>query len=652
MVSIASRACLFGLVSLLAGCAVSPTHPSLRDADLPELIPLRKFVADTERSGGHQVSPDGSRVLWYGVSGTEAATFVRRLDGGDPAVFRIGRNFPFWAADSRHLIFEDDQRGDENTQIGLLDLARPAAAPRMLTPWPGSRSQVLHAGAQSGRILFTSNRRDPALFDVYGADPQSGQVEPVLENPGDVIQWVMDVDGSVGARVRQQDDYRILQVMNKATRTWKSVYKWSPFDIVRPLRIDRVGGRAWMISNIGRDKAALVELSVAQMRERVLYAHPSVDVMQVVFDAGSGVPVAVRADPDYPQSILLDAALHGELAQAVPKDIVAWRLRNADAGARHLALELYAKKGVIQALYDRASHTLTTLSDNRDDPALAALSDMLPIRYSAADGLPINGYLTLPKTAKRPLPMLVWVHGGPWSRNTWQPGNFDSVGQLFANRGYAVLEVNYRGSLGYGRRHLEAAVGELGGRVQQDIADGVDWAVRSGLADPARVAIGGRSFGGYSALMGLAQQPGRYACAVDIVGVTDLLKAVETFPPYWKASMPMWYRYAGDPARPEDRERLRAISPLHMTAAIAAPLLVVQGASDVRVIKAHSDELVEALRREGKPVDYLVFPDEGHAIRRWQNRLVMYRKIEDFLAGCLGGRSSGFDFYQLGTWLP
>ena len=155
MASIASRACLFGLVSLLAGCAVSPTHPSLRDADLPELIPLRKFVADTERTGGHQVSPDGTRVLWYGVSGTEPATFVRRLDGGEPAVFRIGRNFPFWAADSRHLIFEDDRRGDENTQIGLLDLARPDAAPRMLTPWPGSRSQVLHAGARSGRSSVT-----------------------------------------------------------------------------------------------------------------------------------------------------------------------------------------------------------------------------------------------------------------------------------------------------------------------------------------------------------------------------------------------------------------------------------------------------------------------------------------------------------------
>lgn len=646
------RACLLGLASLLAGCSIAPTHPSLRDADLPPLIPLHKFVANVDFTGGNLISPDGDKLLWYAVSGTEIATFVRKVEGGDATVFRIGRNFPYWTYDSRHLIYLEDRTGDENTQIKLLDLARPNADPLNLTPWEGSKSSVIHVGdAVTNRIVFINNQRDREVFDVYGVDLDTGKVSLLLQNPGDVIHWVMDIDGTVGARVRKQDEHHILQVMSKGTQTWKSVYKWSQFDIVRPLRIDRAAGKALVVTNVGRDKTTLVEFNLDGMRERILFEHPSVDISQVVFNGGGGMPVAVRVDPDYPQSKLLDDELHAQLAQAIPPDFAAWRVRNSDTALRRLVVEMYAGKGVVEALYDRNERKLTTLSDTRNDPSITVLTRMQPIQYRASDGMTINGYLTLPATEKRPLPLIVWVHGGPWSRSYWQASDFQSLSQWFANRGYAVLEVNYRGSIGYGRRHLEAAVGELGGRLQRDIIDGVDRAIRSGVADPSHIAIGGASFGGYSTLMGLIQNPGKFACGVNIVGVADMQKALETFPPYWKPRMHMWYRYAGNPSSSEDRERLRAMSPLYKTEAIKAPLLVVQGANDVRVIKEHSDELVAALRQEGKPVDYLVFSDEGHAIRRWQNRIVMYRKIEDFLAGCLGGRSGGFDFYQLGTWM-
>lgn len=657
MVSFASRIVMLGFASLLAGCAISPTHPALRDADLPELIPLRKFVANVDFTGGHQVSPDGRKLLWYAVSGTGIATFVRKIEGenedGGQTVFRVGRNHPYWAYDSRHLIYEEDRTGDENTQVMLLDLDRPGEAPLNLTPWKGSKSHVIHIGdARSNKLVLVNNRRDAGVFDVYTADLASGKVEMMWQNAGDVARWIMDVDGQVGARVRRQDDQNILQVLNKATNTWKSVRKWSQFDIVWPIRIDRAAGTVLMSSNTGRDKTALVEFNLADGREKVLFEHPAVDISQVVLNGGGGRPVAVRIEPDHPQSKLLDDQLHAQLVRALPPDIQSWRVRNADTAASRIVIEMYARTGLVEALFDRATGKLTPLADTRGDPENAVLAEMQPIRYRASDGMPIDGYLTLPRTGKRPLPMLVWVHGGPWVRSYWQPSDVESISQLFANRGYAVLEVNYRGSLGYGKRHLEAAIGELGGRLQKDISDGVDWAIRSGIADQARIAIGGRSFGGYSVLQGLIQNPDKYACGVSIVGVADMLKAVETFPPYWKHSIHMWHRYAGDPSKPEDRERLKAISPLHKSEAIKAPLLVVQGANDVRVIKEHSDELVAALQRQGKPVEYLLFADEGHAIRRWQNKITMYRKIEDFLAGCLGGRSSGFDFYQMGTWLP
>jgi dipeptidyl aminopeptidase/acylaminoacyl peptidase len=653
MVSFASRIAMLGLASLLAGCAVSPTHPALRDADLPELIPLRKFVANIDSVGGNRISPDGSKLLWYAVSGTEIATFVRNVDGGEPTVFRIGRNRPFWAYDSRHLIYEEDRTGDENTQVKLLDLERPGEAPLNLTPWKGSKSHVIYIGdARSNKLVLVSNRRDAAVFDVYTADIASGKVEMVWQNSGDVAYWIMDVDGEVGARMRRQDEQSILQVLNKATNTWKSVRKWSQFDRVSPIRIDRATGTMLMSSNIGRDKSALVEFNLADGGEKVLYEHPSVDISQVVLNGGRGRPVAVRTEPDYPQSALLDEKLHTQLVRALPPDILSWRVRNADTAVNRLVVDMYAEKGAVEALFDRATGKLIPLADTRGDPMAGALAAMRPIRYRASDGMQIDGFLTLPRTSKRPLPMLVWVHGGPWARSYWQPSDLESLGQLFANRGYAVLEVNYRGSLGYGKRHLEAAQGELGGRLQKDITDGVDWAIQAGIADPGRIAIGGGSFGGYSTLQGLIQNPGKYACGVNIVGITDMLKAVETFPPYWKHSIHMWHRYAGDPSNPQDRERLKAISPLYRVDAIKAPLLVIQGANDVRVIKEHSDELVAALKRQGKPVEYLLFADEGHSIRRWQNKITMYRKMEDFLAQCLGGRSNGFDFYQLGTWLP
>lgn len=653
MVSFASRIVMLGLASLLAGCAISPTHPALRDAELPELIPLRKFVANIDFTGGNQISPDGRKLLWYAVSGTEIATFVRDVEGGNPTVFRIGRNHPYWTYDSRHLVYEEDRTGDENTQVKLLDLDRPGEAPINLTPWKGSKSHVIYTGdARSNRLVLVSNRRDAAVFDVYTADLASGKVEMVWQNNGDVLRWIMDVDGEVGARVRRQDDQSILQVLNKATNTWKSVRRWSQFDTVWPIRVDRAAGTLLMSSNIGRDKTALIEYHLADGREKVLFEHPSVDISQVVLNGGEGRPVAVRVEPDYPRSTFLDDKLQAQLARALPAEIQSWRVRNADAAVNRIVVEMFAKRGTVEALFDRATGKLTPLADTRSDPANAVLGDMAPVSYRASDGMTIHGYLTLPKTSKRPLPMVVRVHGGPWSRSHWEPSDFESINQMLANRGYAVLQVNYRGSRGYGRQYMEAAIGELGGRLQQDITDGVDWAIRTGIADPERIAVSGGSFGGYSVLQGLIQNPGKYACGINVVGVADMLKAIETFPPYWKHSMHMWHRYAGDPSNPQDRERLKAISPLYRADAIKAPLLVVQGANDVRVIKEHSDELVAALQRQGKPVDYLLFADEGHGVRRWQNKITMYRKIEDFLAGCLGGRSSGFDFYQLGTWLP
>jgi len=239
------------------------------------------------------------------------------------------------------------------------------------------------------------------------------------------------------------------------------------------------------------------------------------------------------------------------------------------------------------------------------------------------------------------------VHGGPWARDEW---GFDDMMQFLSNRGYAVLQVNYRGSTGYGRDYMFAAEGEFAGRMHQDLIEAVDWAVEQGISDPDKVAIMGGSYGGYATLVGMTMTPTRFACGIDIVGVSDLASLLENVPAYWRPNMHLWDRFVGDPDKPADRERMKQKSPLYHADKAINPLLILHGANDPRVHQDQSDRMVEALEAAGKPVEYVVIGGEGHGFGHWKNQLTFYRKTEDFLADCLGGRSSGFDYYQLGSW--
>jgi dipeptidyl aminopeptidase/acylaminoacyl peptidase len=244
--------------------------------------------------------------------------------------------------------------------------------------------------------------------------------------------------------------------------------------------------------------------------------------------------------------------------------------------------------------------------------------------------------------------MVLMVHGGPWERDYWQ---YNSEVQFLANRGYAVLQINYRGSTGYGRHFQELAIGEFAGKMQDDLLDGVNWAINKGIADPTKIAIVGASYGGYAVLVGLSFTPETFACGIDINGPTDLVKLAENFPPYWKLEMDRLYQYAGDPSKEEDRLIMQAKSPLFKAANITKPLMIIQGADDVRVRAEQSTALVKKLKGFNKDVDFWLIPGVAHGITHWPHRLKLFRKMEDFLAACLGGRSSGFDFYQLGAWL-
>jgi len=418
---------------------------------------------------------------------------------------------------------------------------------------------------------------------------------------------------------------------------------------VHVLSVTDKGARVYLLSNKGRDRLVLLERAGESGEETVLHADPVVDVSHVYTHPVTGKPVAAMSYPDYPKATLLDQSFAAPFNLFTRKAPVNVHIDSADNRLHRMTVTLSTDKGYEFYLYDMKANALQLLGshpslDNRD-----ILADITPIEITSRDNVSLHGYLALPKgVAPRRLPLVLKVHGGPWGRDGW---GYDSEIHFLTNRGYAVLQINYRGSTGYGRRFQELAIGEFAGKMHDDLLDGVNWAIGKGVADPDRIAIIGTSYGGYATLVGLSFTPKVFACGIDINGPSDLAKLVENFPADWMLGMDTWYKYAGNPAKEADRKAMQAKSPLFRTDDISKPLLVIQGTRDARVLKEQSLELVSRLEQAGKKVDLWLVPGAGHSIIHWPQRLKQFRKTEDFLADCLGGRSSGFDFYQLGSWL-
>ena len=638
------------LVVLLGACSMAPSHPALKSAPLPELLPVRDFVANVDYNGRYRISPDGMKLAWQAVSGLRESLFVKPLDGGAVTVFPIKGEY-LWAQDSRHLLLYRDEKGNENYHVLLLDTTRPEDKPVDLTPHVGARAYVQQVIESDPRhVLIAHNRRDPRVFDLVKVALEDGKETPVATNPGTVVRWLTDRDGVLWGRVRQSNDAYHLERPDAGADAWRAVYQWDRFDAVAPLVLSADKQSVWLLSNRGRDLRALVKLDLASGTEAVVFQAPTVDVGGLVFSQRTREPILVYTDPDYPRIDFLDPSLKADLApflNAAPQGL---RIASMDDQDRHLTLETYSDMGRQFYLFDRAGKQRTLLGESASMQFADSLAPVKPIAFKSRDGLTLQGYLTLPKgAAPQRLPTVMLVHGGPWFRDRWEADFYTNrIAQFLANRGYAVAQINYRGSAGYGRSFMEAAIGEFGGKIQDDLIDAMQWLVGQGIADPQRVAIMGRSFGGYATLAGLAFTPETFACGVSIVGLSDL--TTQKGPPYGELGRYWWERYVGDPDSPADIEKMKQRSPYYHVDAIRRPLLIVYGAHDARVQRAQSEKMIEALVAAHKDVQSLKLNDEGHLITRWPSNLKMYRRIEDFLAGCLGGRSSGFDFYELGAW--
>jgi dipeptidyl aminopeptidase/acylaminoacyl peptidase len=603
-------------------------------------IPLEDFFRKPERTAV-RISPDGTHLGWLAPWERRLNVHVRDLATGKErrVTHATARDILgwLWASDDR-LVYAQDSGGDENYRLHAVKADGAGAID--LTPFEGVKCGLVDdLEEEPDRVLFQMNRRDPRVFDAYRANVATGEIQLVAENPGNVRAWVTDWSGRIRAASAGDGVSTSLLFREAESAPWRTVATYDFRERLAPLGFTFDDRRLLVSSNVGRDKAAIFEYDPATAEHGALiFEHPEVDASGLDASRQRRVLTEVAYETDKParhfldeerraQQEYLDAELPGRLnrLRSHSRDETRWVVLSGGdrtRGSYHLLTwEDHGSRRELTPLFD-ANPWL------REDE----LAQMQPISYTSRDGLTIHGYLTVPAGVEpKNLPLVLNPHGGPWYRDSW---GFNPEVQFLANRGAAVMQVNYRGSTGYGKAFWEASFGQWGLAMQNDLTDAVHWAVGQGIADPARVAIYGGSYGGYATLAGITKEPELFACAVSYVGVSNIFTWLEAFPPYWEPLRAMVYEMVGDPGR--DAERLKATSPLFHVDRISCPLLVAQGANDPRVRKGESDQIVAALRERGVDVEYLVKDDEGHGFQNEENQFDFYRAMERFLARHLG----------------
>jgi len=646
-----SRRSIIGLLILSTLLLVALAAPVW--AQSPPVIDRELFFGDPEIAGA-QISPDGAfiafvkpfkgtRNIWVKETGEPFAN-------AKPVTADTKRPIPtyFWSRDGKYILFVQDKAGDENYNVYAVNPTdAPAAgqdvpAARNLTDVKGIRAVIYSVPKNEPDAIYVGlNDRDAAWHDLYKVKISTGERTLVRKNTERITAYYFDLKDQLrlATRSAENGDTEVLRVdADKFTK----VYSCSVFESCGPVRFNKDGERVYFVTNKGAD-VDLVRLELfnpATGKEEVVESDPMkrVDFGNATFSEVSDELVATSYDDE--------------------RQRIYWKDKNFEADYKNLQKQLPGKEigfgsstkdeklWIVYAnadtdpgstyLYDRATKKLTLQYQSREKLNRAYLAPMKPVKYPSSDGMEIPAYLTLPKGVEaKNLPAVIVPHGGPWFRDSW---GYNAFAQFLANRGYAVLQPNFRGSTGYGKKFIDSANKQWGDKMQDDVTWGAKYLIAQGIADPKKIGIMGGSYGGYATLAGVAFTPDVYAAGVSIVGPSNLITLLESIPPYWEPVRKVFYARMGDPNTPEGKAQLLRQSPLSAAAKIKTPLLVIQGANDPRVNKRESDQIVIALRDRGFPVEYMVAPDEGHGFARPVNNMAMFASAEKFLAKYLGGR--------------
>ncbi|HEY2292662.1 MAG TPA: S9 family peptidase, partial [Thermoanaerobaculia bacterium] len=636
-----------GLLALAAVAAwASPAGP-------PPLIDRQLFFGDPEISGS-RISPDGKLIAFIKPLDGTRNIWVKRAEEPFSAARPLTADTKrpigiyFWSRDGRFILFAQDQAGDENFNVYAVDpTASPApgqrvSAARNLTDAKKVRAELYAVPKTDPDTIYVGlNDRDPAWHDLYKVKISTGERTLLRKNTERVTSWIFDRKGQLrlATRSAENGDTEVLRVDADG---FKKVYSCTVAETCDPVRFHKDGQHVYMITNKGdADLIRLVLFDPATGSAELVESDPEgrVDFEQAHFSERTDDLIATSYVDDKRRVYWKDKAFAADyelLRKKLPGKEILFGSGTEDERRFIISAASDTEPGE-SYLFDRESKKLTLQYRIFDKLPRQQLAEMKAIRYKSSDGLEIPAYLTLPKgVPAKDLPLIALPHGGPWGRDEWR---YDPFAQFLANRGYAVLQPNFRASTGYGKRFLNAGNNEWGQKMQDDITWGVKYLVAQGIADPKRVGIMGGSYGGYATLAGVAFTPDVYAAGVSIVGPSNLITLLQSIPPYWESIRKIFSERMGDPSTPEGRAQLERQSPLNSAGKIKAPLLVVQGANDPRVNKAESDQIVIALRDRGFPVEYLVAPDEGHGFARPVNNLAMFAASEKFLAKHLGGRA-------------
>ncbi len=601
-------------------------------------IPLEDFFRNSERTG-YQLSPDGSYISYMAPYKDRLNVFVRRVDETDEYAIRITNETErsvagYMWADNQRLLYMKDTAGDENYQ--LYGVHRDGSDDRAYTAFDGVRTSLIDdLEEQQGVVMIGMNKRNPEVFDPYRLNIETGELTLLAENPGNIQGWMTDHDGRLRVATAIVDGVNT-QILYRDTEDepFRPVLTTNFRDVVSFMEFTPDNKEVYAATNLHRDKTILVRMNPATCEElEVLYENERYDIASIsysrkrkkllsVYCTGHKEPVRHYFDAEEEQ-----------LRQRIKAHFPNQRYGIADTDKAEENYLIYVGGDRTRGSYWHYN-ALTDEAKKIADLSPWIKSDemnaMHPVCYTTRDGLQIEAYLTLPDgltpdTAKQ-LPVVVNPHGGPWARDCW---GYSSEVQFLSNRGYAVFQMNFRGSTGYGRHFLEASYKQWGLKMQDDITDGVKWLIEKGIANPNRIAIYGGSYGGYATLAGLTFTPDLYACGIDYVGVSNLFTFMQTIPLYWRPMLEMMYEQVGHPEH--DANQLAATSPALHADKIKVPLFVAQGANDPRVNKAESDQMVEALRQRGVVVEYMVKDNEGHGFHNQENRFDFYRAMERFL---------------------
>ena len=635
--------CVAACLSAGRAAEIPATHPSLRAADLPRLISAREFYSNKYLSWGHQISPDGKRLAWLESRDGNLSFRLRPLDERHIVIMTHLKFMPKfdWTLDSRHVLFRPF--AGRNRHLFLADTDAFRKAPRDLTPFEGVnvRTYFLLLGKPDS-VMVVMNLRDRHAYDLYEINMRTGDYELRAKSDGPATEWITDRNGRPVARLQKAEDGAWSVQAAEHAGSWRTILSGTFRDTVALMPyVPNDSTTIYVHTDAGRDKQSLIRLDLATGREDVVFEAPDTDILNLWFDVQAYKALLVFYLNPLPRYHFFDLELQRDLESLMGTAPIFYHMSSASLDHTRLVLQAHTdRQGISTYLVDRPAGTRELLAAPAAAKFAEDLSETLPVRFRARDGLPLSGYLTLPKgTDKTRLPMVLKVHGGPWFQDRW---GFDPETQYLANRGYAVLEVNFRGSTGFGKAFMEKARREFGRKMQEDLIDAVDWAIAQGYADPERVAVYGDSYGGYAALMAMAQTRGKFAAGISVMGITDLTLLVDDFRSN-PAKLAWWLHFAGDTHDEAVYRELKRYSPVTHASEIQRPLLLFHGAKDTRVSKKHFERFMVELRKGDAPVDYLIFPDEGHGIRKTANRLKFAQRIERFLAQHLGGRAGPLD---------